>query len=267
MKIYAVQMTSSNDWQQNRQVLDEHFAKAAASQCQLVVLPEMFALFGVRDQTELAQQEREFNGPVGAYIRQQAKRSGCWVIAGTVPTQAEGSDRPRARCHVVNAQGEVVTHYDKIHLFDASVNDAQQSYRESDSYSHGSQPVVVETPWGKLGLAVCYDLRFAEVFRQLSDLGAQLIVLPSAFTYVTGKAHWQILNQARAIENGVFMLGVNQTGQHDANRRTWGHTLLVHPEGQIETLNDAPGALITSIDFNEIEQFRQRIPVQQHRRL
>jgi predicted amidohydrolase len=267
MKLFLAQMTSVKDIQLNLDVVKDFAQEAQAAQCDMLVLPEMFAQFGVSNSRDLAALESDFNGPVGSVIRQLAKAHGLWIIAGTVPVDAGDSQNPKARCHVINAEGEVVYFYDKIHLFDAEVGDNQGRYKESDSYSHGESLAVFKSPWGTLGIAVCYDLRFPEVFRQLNDLGAELVFLPSAFTYKTGQLHWDTLVRARAIENGFFVAAVNQTGQHDAKRQTWGHSQLVHPQGQVESLGEEMAGLVVEVDLSEVESFRSALPVNQHRRL
>lgn len=267
MKMLLAQMTSVKDIHANLAAVQEFAQQASSHRCNLLVLPEMFAQFGVSDTTELAALETHFNGPVGRIIRSLAKEHGVWIVAGTVPVDAQDGERPKARCHVIDDQGELITFYDKIHLFDATVGDTQGSYKESDSYSYGREPVVFDSPWGRLGLAVCYDLRFPEVFRSLNDQGAELVFLPSAFTYKTGKMHWDALIKARAIENGYFVAGVNQTGQHDEKRQTWGHSQLVHPNGTVDTLAEDVDALMVGVDFSEVSEFRSAVPVNQHRRL
>lgn len=267
MKVLLAQMTSVKDIKSNLTVVERFAIQAANAQCNVLVLPEMFAQFGVNNSHELGALESQFNGPVGSVIRQLAKEYGLWIIAGTVPVDTGDEANPKARCHVIDSQGALVTCYDKIHLFDADVADQQGRYKESDSYSHGDSTVVFDSPWGKLGLAVCYDLRFPEVFRQLNDQGAQLVFLPSAFTYKTGQLHWDTLVRARAIENGYFVVAVNQTGQHDEKRQTWGHSQLVHPQGTVVSLDEESAALIVDIDFSEVEKFRTALPVNQHRRL
>ncbi|WP_320823616.1 carbon-nitrogen hydrolase family protein [Reinekea sp.] len=265
--IFIVQMTSCPQVDVNLAWVEQQLALAASCGAELVVLPEMFAQFGVADPRPLAAQERTFNGPVGSVIRTLAQQYGLWIVAGTVPVLTDADRRPRARCHVVNAQGEVVSHYDKIHLFDAVVGDQQGVYKESDSYSPGSEVVTVDSPWGILGLTVCYDLRFPELFRQLNDAGAELVLVPSAFTYKTGQAHWDILCRARAIENGYFIAAVNQCGQHDERRRTWGHSLLVDPWGETQDLGAEPSSRLLTVDFDRVAAVRQQLPVNRHRRL
>jgi len=260
-------MTSGTDITRNLEFIEKTINSLREKQIDLFLLPEMFAQFGASDQFELGVQETSFKGEVGACIRRLAKTFGIWIVAGTVPSKIETDDRPRARCHVVNAKGELETYYDKIHLFDAHVGDKQGSYRESDSYSPGSNIVVFDSPWGKMGLSVCYDLRFPELYRQLNDQGAKLIFAPSAFTYNTGRAHWDVLIRSRAIENGLFIVASNQTGQHDAKRQTWGHSMMANPWGDVDVINPEENTLILDVDLTKVDEVRKKLPVNNHRRL
>lgn len=267
VNITMIQMTSVSNLEQNLSLVDSALRDTDLSQTDIVVLPEMFALFGVSDQLALAEQEVLFEGPVGQRIRALAQEFSVWFVAGTVPVLLDGETKPRARSHLVSETGELVSFYDKIHLFDAEVGDRQGSYRESDSYSPGNQITVTDTPWGKLGLAVCYDLRFPELFRQLNDQGAEFIILPAAFTYKTGEAHWEILCRARAVENGYFLVGVNQCGEHDAKRSTWGHSMVVSPWGDFESLANTPAIKTVTLQLDRVESIRKQIPVNTNRRL
>lgn len=263
----AVQMTSGKNLEKNLKDVEQKLRQQDLSGVQFVVLPEMFAVFGVRDQAALAQQERDFHGPVGTAVRQWAREFQVWIVAGTVPVMAGDETLPRARCHLIDDQGELIAHYDKIHLFDAVVGDRQGSYRESDSYSPGNEVVTVPTPWGRLGLAVCYDLRFAELFRALNDQGAEFVILPSAFTALTGEAHWEPLCRARAIENAFVLVAVNQCGQHDAKRATWGHSMLVDSWGRTESMGGDNGCGLFSTDLSDVAVSRRLIPVNENRRM
>jgi predicted amidohydrolase len=167
---------------------------------------------------------------------------------------------------VFNEQGEVVARYDKIHLFDAIVNDSQSRYQESEHYRPGEKITLVDTPVGRLGLTVCYDLRFPELFAQLRDQGAEIIAVPSAFTWVTGQAHWQPLLQARAIETGCFILAAGQGGQHNEKRKTWGHSQIVDPWGSVMAeIEQGPGTVCATIDLNQLQDVRKQLPVFEHR--
>lgn len=267
MTFCAVQMTSTASLESNLNYIEQQLEQQDMSAVQCVVLPEMFALFGVRDQGELGKQEQDFHGPVGEAVRRWSQQFGVWIVAGTIPVCTADSELPRARCHVTDDNGDVVAIYDKIHLFDAAVNDRQGAYRESDSYSAGNEVVTVQTPWGRMGLAVCYDLRFPELFRALNDAGADFVVLPSAFTAHTGEAHWEVLCRARAIENACGFVGVNQCGEHDSKRSTWGHSLAVDAWGRTEMMDGQAGCRLFTLDLSVNATVREQIPVNDNRRL
>ncbi|TQV80165.1 carbon-nitrogen hydrolase family protein [Exilibacterium tricleocarpae] len=273
MRIAALQMVSTPVLADNLAVAERLLAEAADGGAELAVLPENFAVFGKRDLLSEGEAERHSTGPMRTYLRRCAQRFGLWLVGGTLPTVAPHAgvqpppQRVFAASFVINAQGEEVGRYDKVHLFDVDVNDGQGRYRESDTFAPGKRPEVVETPWGRLGVAVCYDLRFPEYFRLLVDDGAELIVVPSAFTYVTGKAHWQILMQARAVENLCYMAGACQGGQHDSKRRTWGDSMVVDPWGAVLARRpQGEGVVIADIDFGEVARRRGTMPVHRHRR-
>ncbi|EGN74887.1 Putative amidohydrolase [Idiomarina sp. A28L] len=268
--ITLLQWTSRSDWEANKAYLLKAFEEVKASNAaactsgpHLVILPEAFARFGAGEAAQGKFAEELEHGPVQDFIADCCRRFNFWILAGTIAVR--GGERYAAASLLFNADGELAARYDKIHLFDASVNDNTKSYRESAFTKPGNKLVVVETPFGKIGLAVCYDLRFPEMFRALRKMGAQLITLPSAFTKVTGEAHWQPLLQARAIENQVYLLAPNQTGTHDDGRETWGCSMVVDPWGKIvATLGSEPGFISFTPNFEELEQLRGRMPVQQH---
>lgn len=263
-QVAVVQMCSGSNVDMNLAAAHALVAEAARQGARLVVVPEMFlTLDGGQFQSLAAQQD------IAQQLAQWAKQLNIWLVAGAIP-MASPDDDPRLRSAscVWNDDGELVARYDKIHLFDVDVGDAQGSYRESDRFSPGDQVVVIETPVGRLGLAICYDLRFAELFAQLAEKGAELISLPAAFTYRTGEAHWQPLLQARAIEQQCYLLAANQCGWHDDKRQTWGHSQIVDPWGQVLTqLGHESGVALADIDLQWLQQVRERMPVQQHRRL
>lgn len=267
MKWYLAQMVSTANLNDNLKAVRRHLHAAADQGCDAVQLPEMFALFGTRDNAFIADHEADFYGPVGTPVRDMARQYGLWVVAGTIPVRVPGESRPRARLHVVDDHGEVRVHYDKIHLFDASVEDAQSSYRESDHFSAGRDVVTLETPWGHWGISVCYDLRFPELYRLQRDRGVDTFVIPSAFTWSTGQAHWEVLCRARAIENASYVVASDQGGQHDEKRRTWGHSLVVNPWGEVTGLGEGEDGLVAETHLEKVEQIRRKMPTQEHRRL
>ncbi|MGH8355640.1 MAG: carbon-nitrogen hydrolase family protein, partial [Pseudomonas sp.] len=243
--------------------------QAAAAGARLAVLPENFALMGRHDYAALGRAEAEGDGPILPWLQRTARDLGLWIVAGTLPLPPD--DQPHAKPHacslLFDEQGERVARYDKLHLFDVEVADSRGRYRESDDYAHGAQVVVADTPVGRLGLTVCYDLRFPELYGALREAGAELISAPSAFTAVTGAAHWQVLVRARAIETQCYILAANQGGMHPGPRETFGHSAIVDPWGRV-LAEQAQGEalLLAGRDAAEQAAIRQRMPVHSHRR-
>ena len=269
----ALQMVSGRDLESNLDQARGLLEQAAKQGARVAVLPENFALFHTQQMRTQAELERGGNGPVRTFLRAEAKRLGLWIVGGSSPSaeRPDGSlieTRVRAVCWLVDDRGETVARYDKIHLFDAEVGDEQGRYRESDTFEPGSELVVADTPAGRLGMSICYDLRFPELYRDLVAKGADWVTVPSAFTWKTGQAHWEVLARARAIENQVWLCGVDQGGRHDARRRTWGRSLFVDPWGEVVArLEEGPGLLVVEIDLEKQAQLRERMPVLAHRRL
>lgn len=271
--VAVLQMVSGHDLEQNladaRELLEAASEKGAVA----AVLPENFAVLSTRQMLERGLDERTPQGPIRSFLAEQARRLGLWIIGGSVPIAArpdgtELTDRVRASCLVFDDQGQQVARYDKIHLFDAQVEDAQGRYRESDTFEPGEDVVTVDTPFGRLGLAICYDLRFPELFRMLREEGAEWITLPSAFTYQTGAAHWHPLVRARAIENQVWMVAAGQGGEHDSKRRTYGHSMIVDPWGSMTVeVSEGMTLALAELDPQRLEMTRERMPVWSHRRL
>lgn len=266
----VVQMVSGPDLDANLQQMETQVRGAAAAGAQLVLLPENFALFDASNLRTLAQQQGR--GELQQRLGALAADLGIWLVAGSVPqmTRADGSEvglpRVRASCLVFDDQGQVRARYDKRHLFDVEVADAQSRYAESDYIEPGDRIVLVDTPCGRLGLSICYDLRFADHYQRLRDAGAELITVPSAFTAVTGAAHWELLLRARAVEFQCYVLGANQGGQHGGGRETWGHSLIVDPWGEIQAqLALGPGWCGATIDPEVLQRIRRRMPVSEHR--
>jgi nitrilase len=266
-RVAALQMVSGDDVAENLRVAADLIARAAADGAELAVLPENFAFLGRRERDKLAVAETDGDGPIQDFLREIAVREGLWVVAGTLPLRGDDPDRVRAASLVFDDRGRRRARYDKIHLFDVEVSDSE-AYRESASLEPGSQPVVVDTPVGRLGLAVCYDLRFPELFRRLTDAGAVGFVLPSAFTAATGAAHWHTLLRARAIENLAFMIGAGQGGEHPGGRATYGHSCVVDGWGAVvaECVEPGVGVAVASIDGEGLAGRRRRFPVLEHRR-
>lgn len=264
----AIQMRSSTDMAANLAQVETLVANAVAAGAQLIVLPENFASFGRKDIAAIAAAEVEASGPLRRFMSGLAQRHAVHLVGGTIPVASQQPPLAYAACFFYDDQGREIGRYNKIHLFDADVTDAQARYRESDTFLHGEHVSVVETRLGRIGLAVCYDLRFPELFQQLVDAGAQVIALPAAFTYVTGQKHWEVLLRARAIEQQVYLVAANQVGQHDGHRHTWGHSLIIDADGAV--LADAgedEGFVSGSVDRQQLEHLRRTMPVQQHKRL
>lgn len=267
MKVALLQMVSGPDVDKNIQSI-KNSLEQLSTDVDLLVLPENFACFSLEGNKQLAQQEMHLDGPVVSQLKSWAVEYDLWILAGSIALWDEKTQKFYAASLLLNSQGELVARYNKIHLFDVDVTDGFGSYRESDSYVAGDDVVVAETPWGKLGLAICYDLRFPEMFRKLQDAGADFVVLPSAFTWVTGQAHWEVLIRARAIENQFYMLACNQGGWHDEERRTWGGTMVVDPWGKIvDQAEDGHNLIVATLDKDLGYELKQKMPCQKHRRL
>jgi nitrilase len=266
-KVAIVQLVSGKDWQANLQRCAEHIGQAAEQGARLVLLPENFAVFDTGQLLERGAQERTTAGPIRRFLAEQSRLHGVWLVAGSLPILADDGQRVRAASLVLDDQGVERARYDKIHLFDVEVADSQGRYRESDQIEPGEQLVLVDTPVGRLGLSICYDLRFPELYQRLVALGAELFSVPAAFTKVTGQAHWQVLLRARAIENQCFVLAANQGGRHSAKRETYGHSMVIDPWGDILGCHaDGEGLLLVDIDLEQLRQRRRQMPVLKHRR-
>lgn len=266
--IAAVQMTSGPDIDANLAEVEQLISKAAAAGAQLVVLPENFALMGLQDSDKLAVREAEGEGPLQSFLSRQAARHQLWLVGGTIPLKADDEAKVRASCLLFNDRGEQVARYDKLHLFDVQIMDSEESYRESASIESGNRLVVSDAPAGRLGLAVCYDVRFPELFRALLDQGMELLALPAAFTDITGKAHWEPLLRARAIENLCYVIAAAQTGHHPNGRRTHGDSMIIDPWGVIlDRLPSGPGVVLARMDRTRLENTRRLFPSIEHRQL
>jgi len=267
-RVAAIQMTSSAD-------VGRNLATAAAllRQCHergatLAALPENFAFMGAAEADKLAIAEDEGSGPIQDTLAGLAREFGLWIVGGTVPLRVAGEARTAAACLVFDAGGRRVARYDKIHLFDVAIPGRDERYQESASVRPGQTPVCVDTPAGRLGLAVCYDLRFPELFRRLLALGAEWFCLPSAFTAPTGRAHWETLLRARAIENLCHVVAPAQSGFHDNGRETHGDSMIVDCWGRVlARLPRGTGVVAADIDLVRQREVRQNFPSVAHRRL
>ena len=270
MRVAALQMSSSADVGANLELADKLMAEAAADGCTLVALPENFALMPERGKDKAKIAEEPGVGPVQDFLADASKRHGLWIIAGSMPFVSPAIDEQRVygACPVYDADGNAQAIYRKIHLFDVDLVDQQESYRESNSMYPGEDVTTVETPCGVVGLTICYDLRFPELFRQLVDAGATLFTVPAAFTATTGAAHWHTLLRTRAIENLSYVIAPGQFGTHPDNRATYGHSLIVDPWGRI-LAEQAEGNAVVAADIEPDlpARLRSEFPALSNRRL
>lgn len=267
-RVAAVQMASGPNVGANLTEAERWISQAAEAGAQLIVLPENFAIIGIKEEDKLNVKEQEGSGQIQDFLKNQAARHGVWIVAGTIPLAASDNKRIRAACLVYNDQGEQVARYDKVHLFDVHVPNTDETYNESETIEPGSQAVVVDTPFGKLGLAICYDLRFPELFRRMVDEGVEIIALPSAFTAITGAAHWESLLRARAIENLSYLVAAAQGGYHVNGRETYGDSMVVDPWGNIlDRLSRGSGFVMAEIDRDKVVNTRKNFPALDHRKI
>ncbi len=263
-RVAAVQTVSGGDVAANLAAVEPLVADAAHGGAKLVVLPEYFGIFGARASDKVAVREPDGHGPQQAFLARLAREHRIWMVGGTVPIEIEDLHRVRSASLVFNPTGIRVARYDKVHLF--AFNQGSEHYDEGKTIEPGTGPVEFVAPCGTVGLSVCYDLRFPELYRAYRD--AVLIVVPSAFTAVTGAAHWHVLLKARAIENQCYVLAAAQGGAHPNGRRTYGHSVLIDPWGSIvDELDEGPGVVIGDIDPERIAQVRRELPALAHRRL
>jgi nitrilase len=262
----AIQMASSPYVDSNLMEAEKLIAEAAKLGAKLIALPENFAIMGEHELDKVKVKEKDGQGVIQDFLSNIAKKYGVWIVGGTIPLAADHENKVRAACLVYNDQGERVARYDKVHLFDVSVPDTDEEYRESDSIEKGDEPLVIDTPFGRLGIAVCYDLRFPEFFRKMSKQGVDIIVVPSAFTEQTGAAHWEVLLRARAIENLCYVIAPNQGGFHLNGRKTFGHSMIIEPWGTVlDCYKTGAGFSSATIELEKLEKIRSSFPVLDHR--
>lgn len=262
--VAAIQMVSGIDSEANLTKAGELIGRAAEQGARLVVLPEYFCFMGRRDPDKLTLQEAPGAGPIQNFLSDTARRHGIWLLGGSLPLQSEDPDRIYNAMLVFDPEGRQAARYDKIHLF--GFRKGEESYDESLSIRPGALTTpVFEAPFGRVGLSICYDLRFPEMYRAMGELA--LIVVPAAFTYTTGSAHWEILLRARAIENQCYVLAAAQGGKHENGRRTWGHSMLIDPWGEIMScLPEGEGTVNGSIDSERLQEIRLSLPALRHRK-
>jgi deaminated glutathione amidase len=265
MKIAAVQMVSTPDWAANRAAAERLLREAAAAGAGFVLLPEYFCLMGWKDEDKLALAEDD-GGPIQAFLAGMARELGLWIAGGTLPRRAATPDRVLNRCCVFAPDGRQVAHYDKVHLF--AFDNGRESYDEGRVLEAGTEPVALQAGALRVGLSVCYDLRFPEFYRALMQPPCDVLCVPAAFTHTTGEAHWELLLRARAVENQCYVLASAQGGTHANGRRTWGHSIVVGPWGEIvDELAEGEGFVIADIDPQRLNAVRTQLPALRHRKL
>ena len=267
-KIAAVQMATGPNVSANLLETERLLAEAVDTGAGLVVLPENFAFMGKRDEDQLTLRETDGEGPLQEFLAQMARKYGIWLVGGTIPLCARDASKVRSACLLFDDRGERVARYDKMHLFDVHLLDADERYVESATIEPGDAVVVVDSPCGRPGLAVCYDLRFPELFRAMLDQDVEVLALPSSFTAITGKAHWDVLVRARAVENLAYVIAAAQGGYHINGRETHGHSMIVDPWGTI--LAQVPrgnGTVSCVLDREYQATVRRTFPTIRHRRL
>ena len=259
-------MNSGPDVTQNLGVAGTLLAEAAAGGAVLAVLPENFAIMGAREADRLAAAEAPGTGPIQDAMAELAQKLSLWIVAGTLPIRGRSANRVAPASLVFDANGRQVARYDKIHLFDVDLPEKKEIYRESATFEPGKEPILVETPVGMLGLSVCYDMRFPELYRQLSARGAQLLAMPAAFTVPTGLAHWEVLLRARAVENLCYVLAAAQWGMHANGRETYGDAMIVDYWGRVLARRAAgAGVVLAEIDSAAQASVREGFPALKHR--
>jgi predicted amidohydrolase len=277
VKLTALQLCSVPDVGDNFRTIDRHLESLIDASAQddehIVVLPECCLFFGGKDQQQLALAKESdqlayqnlFVSTLQEQLSRLAKRYHVYLVAGSIPLLSSTTDKFTNTCCVFSPKGDLLTQYDKIHLFDVEIKDSEKQYKES-RYTQGGSEVVSTTAAGiNVGLSICYDLRFPELYRSLTTLGADIITVPSAFTAVTGKAHWQALLQARAIENQVYIIAAGQQGVHENGRETWGHSMIISPWGEIlACLTEGAGSISVEFSRQTLEKVRKAIPVAKH---
>jgi len=261
-------MASGPNISANLSEAERLIAKAAAAGARLVVLPENFGLMGMNETDKVKAREIDGKGPMQDFLSRTAARYGIWLVGGTVPLAGDAPDKVRAACLLYDDKGKRVARYDKVHLFDVHLEESGEDYAESSTIEPGNNVVVVDTPFGRLGLVVCYDLRFPELFRRMVQEGVEIIVIPSAFTAITGKAHWEPLIRARAIENLSFVVASAQGGYHANGRETHGDSMIVDPWGVVlDRLPRGSGFVMAEVERSRLAAIRRNFPALEHRRI
>src|ERR1700683_591524 len=267
-RVAAIQMTSSHIVADNLLVAGQLLKKAKDSGAAIACLPENFSFIGLKDADKLQAAEPDGEGPVQAFLRDTARQLKLWILGGTTVLKGDSATRVANASLLIDADGKRVARYDKIHLFDVSIPGRNERYLESTHVTPGRRVGIADTPVGKLGLSVCYDMRFPELYRELVTQGAEWLAMPAAFTVPTGRAHWETLLRARAIENLCYVVAPAQSGTHTSGRETYGDSLIVDYWGQVlSRLTKGPGVITADIDLEKLAETRARFPALENRRL
>ncbi|HYE51755.1 MAG TPA: carbon-nitrogen hydrolase family protein [Azospirillaceae bacterium] len=266
LRAAVVQVSAGTEIQPNLEAAGELVRRARDRGAEFIALPENVSMIVQGRHKVLARAKPEAEHPGVPFFQELARETGAWLMTGTLACLLEDG-RVANRCFLVDPAGTVVARYDKIHMFDVDLAGGE-SYRESATFRPGNRAVAAPTPWGGLGLTVCYDLRFAYLFRALAKAGSSMITVPAAFTVPTGRAHWHVLLRARAIETGCFVLAPAQVGTHDEGRRTFGHSLIVSPWGEVlaDAGGEEPGIALADLDLTKVEEARRMVPSLTHDR-
>jgi predicted amidohydrolase len=265
----AIQMVSTADFNKNLSLAEELLKSAAEMGAKLAVLPENWAYMGEKDTDKLKYAEEEGEGPIQAFMQDAAKKFELMLIGGAIPIKTGVDHRVYNSCLVYKPDGDCIARYDKIHLFDVSLDDSgHESYQESNTIAPGDTVVVANTALGNIGLSICYDIRFPELYRDMLSKDISIITVPSAFTETTGERHWQTLLRARAIENLCFVIAPNQGGKNSVDRATWGHSMIIDPWGDIlASMEKGNGVICAELDLDKLRTLRENFPSLQHMRL
>jgi predicted amidohydrolase len=265
-RVACVQNCAERDMAPSIAALEPLIRGAAKDGAQLIVLPEMATMIEPQNAKVLEKAVAEAADPGLKRFRELARETGSWILVGSLLVKADGENRVVNRSYMLSSAGEIAAQYDKLHLFDADLPSGEV-YRESATVKAGNRAVLAPSPWGPIGLSVCYDLRFAYLYRALAQAGTGYLAIPAAFTYATGKAHWHVLVRARAIETGSYVFAANQGGTHAEGRRTWGHSLIVDPWGEVlADGGENVGWITADVDPARVQEARQMIPALRHDR-
>ena len=262
-------MVSTDNLDANLAQAADLIEEAVNQGAQFALLPEYFPLMSDDETAKVRIGEVQGKGPIQDFLAGQARQYRLWLMAGTFSLQSDKASRVYNSCLLYNPDGICSQRYDKIHLFDVQVADEEKEvYNESETIVPGSNIVVAATPFGRIGMTVCYDLRFPELYRELSKQQVEIMTVPSAFTYATGKRHWELFLRARAVENLCYVIATNQGGQNTEARRTWGHSMIIDPWGDVLcSLEAGPGVVCADIDLTRVHELRRSFPALEHRTL